>query len=117
MRRWLLAAGAGVVVVLLVVGGVVAWNVVTTWQRSGDVRGSTTAEFVPTEAPEPPAKPHVRGVAWPQYGFNEERLRAVAFRVRPPFRRLWGFGARTLVERVDAPPPVADVDEPVGDEW
>src|SRR5207248_3153752 len=82
---------------------------------SRDVRGSPTVEFTPTlAAPKPlqaPASPtrtkrrkavsgraELASVAWPVYGYDAQRLRWVPSRVAPPFRRVWTFRARTLVE-------------------
>ena len=48
----------------------------------------------PTEPPTPSA-----GLSWPTYGADNARLRAVAAPgVRPPFRRLWTFHGRHLLE-------------------
>jgi outer membrane protein assembly factor BamB len=60
------------------------------------IRGTTATEFVPAQpAPKKPAP----GLAWPTYGFDQERTRAApSFRVRPPFRRLWTFHGRSLLE-------------------
>lgn len=60
------------------------------------IRGTTTTEFVTTEAaPSPPAP----GLAWPTYGYDQERTRAApSVSVRPPFRRLWTFHGRSLLE-------------------
>jgi outer membrane protein assembly factor BamB len=55
----------------------------------------TTTEHRPTKLPPP------RNVAlpWPTYGAGNARLRAVAAPgVRPPFRRLWTFHGRHLLE-------------------
>jgi outer membrane protein assembly factor BamB len=59
------------------------------------IRGSTSTEFVATPQPQPPPEP---GVAWPTYGYDQERARATGFRVRPPFRRIWTFHGRSLLE-------------------
>jgi outer membrane protein assembly factor BamB len=48
-----------------------------------------------------PAKPPARSAAlpWPTYGADNARLRAVAAPgLRPPFRRLWTFHGRALLE-------------------
>src|SRR5207249_9083055 len=64
--------------------------------------GSTATEYVPSPPPAPPPEP---GVAWPTYGYDATRTRSVArLRVRPPFRRLWTFHGRALLE---FPPVVA----------
>src|SRR5579872_25286 len=100
MRRWILG-GAAAVVLALVGAGVVYYLHVK--HASRDIRGSSTVEFVPT-AP-PPPKPKEPGVSWPMYGHDPERLRVAAgISLAPPFRRVWTFHARSLVE---FPPAVA----------
>jgi outer membrane protein assembly factor BamB len=60
------------------------------------IRGSTSTEFVATPPRPQPPEP---GIAWPTYGYNQERTRAAAgFGLRPPFRRLWTFHGRALLE-------------------
>src|SRR5207247_5032790 len=60
------------------------------------IRGSTATEFVPTLALQRPPEP---GVAWPTYGYNQERTRTVpTLRLRPPFDRVWTFHGRSLLE-------------------
>jgi len=99
MKRWLLGGAAVIVVALLAVGA--AWYLHV--KHAGrDIHGSSTIEFVP--AP-PPPKPKEPGVAWPMYGYDAQRLRvATGISLAPPFRRVWTFGARSLVE---FPPVVA----------
>ena len=92
MRRALLAGAA---LLVLAVGAVAAFLVVR-YRQGQDVRGSSTEEFVTTEAA--PAKPPEPGVFWSTYGFDPERRRAVDYVHRPPFRVRWTFRARTLVE-------------------
>ncbi|MDX6475209.1 MAG: hypothetical protein QOH95_720 [Gaiellaceae bacterium] len=94
MKRWLLIGGAGVV--LVVAGVAVAWYLHLR-QQARDVKGSSTVEFVTTEAaPPPPKEP---GIAWPTYGYDAERQRfARSISLAPPFRRLWTFRAQSLVE-------------------
>jgi outer membrane protein assembly factor BamB len=89
-------------VVLIVAGAGVAYYLHVK-QQARDVKGSSTVEFVPTETVA--TKPKEPGVAWPTYGHDAERLRfANGVTLAPPFRRLWTFHARTLVE---FPPAVA----------
>ena len=88
----LLVAGAGVVYYLHVK------------QQARDVKGSSTVEFVTTQAAAPP-RAQEPGVAWPTYGHDPQRLRfANGVALAPPFRRVWTFRARSLVE---FPPAVA----------
>jgi outer membrane protein assembly factor BamB len=99
MRKWLL--GGATVVVVALVGVGVAWYLQV--KHAGrDIHGSSTVEFVP--AP-PPPKPREPGVVWPMYGYDPQRQRvASGISLAPPFRRVWTFGARSLVE---FPPVVA----------
>ncbi len=100
MRRWLLVAA--VAVVLLVIGAGAAFYLVRSHQ-SADVQGSSTVEFVPTETVV--TKPPEPGIAWPTYGYDAERMRfANGISLAPPFKRIWTFHARSLVE---FPPAVA----------
>jgi outer membrane protein assembly factor BamB len=100
MRRWLLIGGA--CVLLAAVGAGVAFYLVRSHQ-SRDVVGSSTVEFVPTETVE--TKPREPGISWPAYGYDAERMRfANGIALHPPFRRIWTFHARSLVE---FPPAVA----------
>jgi outer membrane protein assembly factor BamB len=118
VRGWLLPALA---MLLLVAAGAAAALVASRYEAAADVEGSATVEFVTTEAEQeedddgvedgeqlladdPPEVPPLPGVAWPTYGFSNERLRAVNFPHRPPFRVAWTFGARQLVE---FPPVIA----------
>ena len=100
MRRALLA---GAVLVVLALAGAGLAYYLHVQQQSKDVHGSSTVEFVTTEAaPPPPKEP---GVAWPTYGHDAERQRfANGITLAPPFRRSWTFPARSLVE---FPPAIA----------
>jgi outer membrane protein assembly factor BamB len=100
MRKWL---GAAAVVVLLAIVGAGAAFYLVRKHESRDVSGSSTVEFVPTETVQ--TKPKEPGVAWPTYGHDPERLRfANGIALAPPFRRIWTYHARSLVE---FPPAVA----------
>jgi outer membrane protein assembly factor BamB len=92
---------------LLVVAGVVTlfgFAIGARLRGARDVRSSSTEEFVLTDVPPRRAVANEPAVVWPMYGFNQERTRAADFDHRPPFRRLWTFGARALVE---FPPVIA----------
>jgi outer membrane protein assembly factor BamB len=86
------AAGAGV-----------AW-----WwndRETHDVRGSSTKEFVTTEATTTRPQEEIETEPWPLYGLTPERTRnAVEFDHRPPYRREWTVRANALVE---FPPVIA----------
>jgi len=94
MRRVLLAVAA--LVVLGAIGAAVAWYLHVK-HASRDVRGSSTVEFVTTQAaPPPPPEP---GIAWPTYGHDAARLRfGNGISLAPPFRVAWTFRAQSLVE-------------------
>jgi outer membrane protein assembly factor BamB len=98
--KWILVAAIAVVLVLA--GAGVAWYVHI--KHAGrDVKGSSTVEFVTTEAAPPP--PPGPGIVWPTYGHDQERQRfARGISLAPPFRRAWMFRAQALVE---FPPAVA----------
>jgi outer membrane protein assembly factor BamB len=106
MKR-LLWVAAGVVLLAAGAAAVYVWD---KREAAEDVRGSSTVEFVETEEPEeePPASPPPGrvgpGIVWPTYGYDNERQRVARFGLRPPFRRIWTFGARDLLE---FPPAVA----------
>ena len=94
MKRFLIAG-----VVLLVVaaaGALFAWYLHVK-HASRDVKGSSTVEFVTTQAaPPPPPEP---GIAWPTYGHDAEHLRfGNGIALAPPFKRIWTFRAQSLVE-------------------
>jgi outer membrane protein assembly factor BamB len=99
-KRILLAA---VALVLLLAGGLGVGYYLHVKSQSRDVKGSSTVEFVTTDAlPPPPKEP---GVAWPTYGHDAERRHfANGVTLAPPFRRAWTFRAQALVE---FPPAVA----------
>ncbi len=106
-KRAAIAVGAAV---LLVAGAGTAYVL---YQRAqdADVRGSPTVEFQPTAVPKPSPPPprSVRRpiplVSWGTYGFDARRLRFdPAVNLRPPFRRIWTFHGRALLE---FPPAVA----------
>ena len=110
-RRRLVLAGGAVAVVLTVVAG----YVLSVRQAGEDVRGSPTIEFVTTDAPvattlpvpatSQPASAPVTTVAWATYGFDDRRARFTPnVTLRPPFRRVWTFRGRALLE---FPPAVA----------
>jgi outer membrane protein assembly factor BamB len=72
-------------------------------RRPPDVRGSTGVEFVPKDIPAPRKHPPARSVQaasidWPTYGYDARRLRAAPGVLLPPFRRVWTFHGRALLE-------------------
>jgi outer membrane protein assembly factor BamB len=80
--------------VLIAVGLAVAYHALR--PHAPTIVGSPRTEYVPSTPPPAPAEP---GVAWATYGHDGTRARAVAgLHVRPPFRRLWTFHGRALLE-------------------
>jgi outer membrane protein assembly factor BamB len=106
MKRRLIG---GVVALVLLVAGVTAGYVLYKREEAKDVRGSSTEEFVTTEdeeplpPPPPPAREQLE-VVWPLNGYDTERQRVAPFDLSPPFRRVWMFRARNLLE---FPPAIA----------
>ena len=97
----------GAALVLVLGGGAVAAWQVYERRHPPDVHGSASVEFVPGDVPEPrPRRARLAALTWPTYGFDDRRLRyAPSVRLRPPFRRIWMFRGRVLLE---FPPAVAD---------
>ena len=91
MRRLLIVLA----VVAVLVGGIVAAIVIHRLNASENIRGSSTEEFVTTA---PPQRPPPLGTPWPQYGYDATRDRSVELALRPPYRKVWWFGAGSLVE-------------------
>lgn len=101
MRKAVLAIGA----VLLVAVGAGVGIAVYHSSGGGNVRGSPTVEFVPTEVPVPTPTRHPAAIVWPMFGYDAARLHvAPATGVRPPFRVAWVAGGRALLE---FPPAIA----------
>ena len=96
MRRLLKALA----VLAVLLAGAVTAIVIHRLQAEHDVRGSSTEYVTTPERTE--ALP--KNVAWPEYGFEPNRTRAVELALRPPFRRIWTFKAGSLVE---FPPAIA----------
>jgi outer membrane protein assembly factor BamB len=96
MKKWIAALAA----LILLAGGIVVGYVVYKRDKAADVRGSSTEEFVATEEEEPPPPPaeETLGVAWPLFGYGPERHRVGPSELKPPFRRVWTFRARQLLE-------------------
>ena len=83
--------GATVIAASLLAAYVELWR-----HRAPTIRGSISTEYRPTALPRRATEP---GIAWPTYGYDQERARAPAgLRLRPPFRRLWTFHGGALLE-------------------
>jgi outer membrane protein assembly factor BamB len=114
--RRLLVFGA---LALLALCGAAVGYVIHVKHEGRNIRGSATVEFEPNAIETRPrtagnaARMRSRrtvtaeaGIAWPTYGFDSARLRAVpGVALRPPYRRLWTWHGRALLE---FPPAVAD---------
>ena len=87
----------GLVVLALLVAGAGAAYYFYKRHQARDIRGSSTVEFVTTEVPDKPVKVE-KGIDWPMYGYDQQRTHVAPGKVHPPFRRLWWFGARSLLE-------------------
>lgn len=87
-----LAIGLIVAGVLVVAGAVLLSYELL--KRPADVHNSD-ATFVPQEPPKPKAKT----VNWPMFGLNPARTRYLPAKgVKPPFRKLWRFTEKPLLE-------------------
>jgi outer membrane protein assembly factor BamB len=98
MTRRRVALALVALVVLAAAGGASAW-----WwneRQTRDVRGSADVEFADAEPPGTTRpEEEVREEPWPTYGFDAARTRFAAdFDHRPPYRRVWTFDARRLLE-------------------
>jgi outer membrane protein assembly factor BamB len=91
----------GLVVLALLAAGAGAAYYFYKRHEGRDIRGSSSVEFVTTA----PVQPKVeKGIDWPMYGYDQQRTHVGPGHVRPPFRRIWWFGARSLLE---FPPAIA----------
>jgi outer membrane protein assembly factor BamB len=85
----LIAAGA----IAVFGAGVLAYELL---KRPADVHNEN-ATFVPQKPPKP--EPKAKTVNWPMYGLNPARTRYLpATGIKPPFRKLWRFTERPLLE-------------------
>jgi outer membrane protein assembly factor BamB len=100
VKKWIAAA---VALLLLLLGAFGAY-VLYKRDKSADVRGSSTEEFVVTEEeePPPPPPPPVKNpngeILWPLNGYDAARHRVGPYALKPPYRRVWTFRARQLLE-------------------
>jgi outer membrane protein assembly factor BamB len=86
-----LAAALAAAVLALAGGAVLAYELL---KRPEDVSNPD----VPFVAEKPP-KPVVKTTNWPMFGLNRARTRWLpANRVKPPFKRIWKYGDRPLLE-------------------
>ena len=101
LRRRLLIGG-GVAAVLLVAGGAyLAYRM----HQARNIVGSPSVQFTTTAVPKKKVTANPQGVVWPMWGYDGQRLRSpVGISLRPPFRTIWTFHGRALLE---FPPAVA----------
>jgi outer membrane protein assembly factor BamB len=92
-RRRLVLALAAALVLLLAGGAALAYELL---KRPPDVHN----EDVPFEAQKPKQPPKkARTVNWPFFGFDRARTRYLPAKgVKPPFRKLWRYTGRPLLE-------------------
>lgn len=90
MRRVLKALA----VLAVLLAGAVTAVVIHRLQAEKDIKGSSTEFFPTVEKP----TPLPTNIAWPEYGFEATRTRAVTLALRPPYRRVWTYRAGSLVE-------------------
>jgi outer membrane protein assembly factor BamB len=91
-RPWAIALIVGVIAV--VAGGVIAYEAL---KRPADVRNEDVINRFEEQKPPPPKEP--KTVNWPIYGYDLARTRYLPVKgVKPPFRKLWRFTDRPLLE-------------------
>ncbi len=89
-RQLVLAAG-GIALVLLVGGGILAYQLL---KRPPDVHNANA-----TFRPQKPPKPKARTVNWPMFGLNPARTRYLPAKgVKPPYKLIWHYTGRPLLE-------------------
>ena len=90
-RRLILALAASVLV-LLVGGAALAYELL---KRPPDIHNAD----VPFKPQKPPKPKQAKTVNWPVFGLNRARTRYLAAKgVKPPFRKLWRYTGRPLME-------------------
>lgn len=95
MRRFLLIAGA--VVVLLVVGA--GAYLYLSDEDPPEKRGSAKVEFDEDAGPKPKPEPRREiAVPWPLFGYDVARTKSAPYKHRPPYRRTWRLDAGDTVE-------------------
>jgi outer membrane protein assembly factor BamB len=92
-------------ILLLVAAGAATAVVLHRVEGGGDVRGSSTVEFVASATATTTQGSSRPQSTWPMFGRDGSRDAALAATdLRPPFRRLWVAGGRSLIE---FPPAIA----------
>jgi outer membrane protein assembly factor BamB len=95
MKRAVLA----LVALVILAGGALAAFALYRHEQSKNVRGSSTEEFVTTQATIERTPRELTIVPWPMFGYRATGIRfADGIDVQPPFRRLWAAGGASLLE-------------------
>ena len=87
----------GLLVLMVLGAGAVAAYVLYKRHQGRDIRGSSSIEFVTTAGPDTHVKVE-KGIDWPMFGYDQRRVHTAPGKLHPPFRKLWFFGARSLLE-------------------
>ena len=95
MKRGLTLAAA---LLALVLAGLGTFEFLHSRRLARDVRGSSTQEFTATTVPARPRPSARQSLPWPMFGRDTTRTHAVDVGPVPPFRRVWGAGAWSLIE-------------------
>ena len=67
--------------------------------RAAEAPGRRPQRRTPTFKPQKPPKPKAKTVNWPIFGLNRARTRYLPAKgVKPPFRKLWRYTERPLLE-------------------
>jgi len=88
---------------LLVIGALLAsagvllgaWSML---KRPADVRNESAGFVAEDPAPKKKPKRKVTTVPWPMYGYDRARTRNLQVNVRGPFKRIWNYVDKTLLE-------------------
>jgi outer membrane protein assembly factor BamB len=92
-------AAVALVLLLIIGAGAIGAFVLYRKHQSRNVRGSSTVEFVTTQAAAERTPRELKIIPWPMFGYTVTGVRfADGIRVQPPFRRLWSSGGSTLLE-------------------
>lgn len=92
---------AAIAVVVLVGAGAFAWSQL---KRPDDVSNPNVPFELPVQKPEP--KPVDTTVDWPTFRYDRQRTGYLPVNgIRPPFKRLWKYGDKPLLE---FPPAIVD---------
>jgi outer membrane protein assembly factor BamB len=98
-------AALAIAVLLVLAAGALAAFVLYRKHQSRNVRGSSTVEFVTSQASVQRTPRELKIIPWPMFGYAATGIRfADGIPVRPPYRRLWASGGSTLLE---FPPAIA----------